>query len=121
MIIYLLFPLIVLILDYEVYKNYRAKGGTLVNFWLSAIGIGMLAMGLPFLVAPSITMHSAQQITSSSGNVIIPAYNTTSNLSNTTLSYSLLLGELLIFIQLAYTLLMFVYVFSARKRRKYAE
>lgn len=110
-----------LVIDYAVYRNYQAKGGMLMNFWLSAIGIGILAMGLLFLVAPSIIIHSPQQISTPSGNVIIPTYNTTSNMSNATLSYAFLLGELLIFIQLGYTLLMFVYVFSARKKRRYEE
>ncbi len=119
MLIYLLFPLMALIIDYEVYRHFKAKGGTMIGFWLAVAGIGVLALGLPFLVATPTIIHAGQQISTNAGNIIIPSYNETNSLNNSTNSYALLLGELLIFIQLGYALLMLLHIFVQRKRKQY--
>jgi len=114
-----LFPIIVALLDYMTWRSYKAQGGALVNFWLTIIGVGILVLGLPFLVANPILMHAQQVIQTASGNTIIQSYNTTISMGKATMSYALMLGELLVFPQFAYSLLMLLYVFSARKRKRY--
>ena len=119
MLLYLLFPIIVLGIDYAVYKSYQGNGGTLTNVWLAAVGIGILAIGLVFLVAPSISTYAPQTIQTQSGNIVIQSYNVTNTQSKATLSYALLLGELIIFIQLAYMLLMLLAVFATWRKGRY--
>lgn len=117
MLIYLLFLAIAVILDYMA----NTARGTFVAFWLAVIAIGVLVIGLNFLVAHTYTAYPQQIITSSAGNTIIPALNITSTQTNATQSFAFLLGELLVFIQFAYMFLMLSYVFSERKRKKYEE
>jgi hypothetical protein len=114
--IYLLFPAIALVLDYYSYK----MRGTLISFFLVVIALGVLAMGLPFLVYSNIQTTAQQVITTSSGNIIIPQYNMTFTQSQGTASLGFLFGEILIFPQFAYVFLILLQVFTEYKRRKYA-
>lgn len=117
--IYIIFPAMVLVIDYITYQRNRAGRGSLMNFWITAAAIGLLIMGLPFLVQNNVIQYPAQNITSSSGNTLIAAYNVTVSPNNNTTSYMLLLGELLVFIQLAYALLQLVYIFKERRKSRY--
>lgn len=121
LLIYLLFPAIVVAIDYLAYKSTQANGGTLQNFWLGAIGIGILILGLPFLTTPVIIHHPQQTITTSSGNTIIPAYNSSYTQSKSTQNYSLVLGEIIVFVQFAYSLLMLLYAFTIKRRKRYED
>lgn len=114
MAIYLLFLAVALTLDYYAFKMH-----TLISFLLAVVAIGILVMGLPFLVSANISHTSPLTISSNQGNIIIPSYNVTYTESKSTLSLSLLFGELLIFPQFAYTFLVFLWMFTEYKRRKY--
>lgn len=115
MAIYLLFPLIAVILDYYAYKI----RGSLLSFILAVIAIGILAMGLPFLVSANIHTTSQQIITTQNGNITISPYNISYTQSKSTLSLGLFFGEILIFPQFAYLFLALLWVFTEYKRRKY--
>jgi hypothetical protein len=116
MAIYLLFPAVSVILDYYAYK----MRGTIISFILAVASIGILAMGLPFLVAPTIHTTPQQIISAPSGNIIIQPYNVTYTQSQSTLSLGLFFGEIIIFPQFAYLFLSLSWVFTEYKRRRYA-
>jgi len=118
MAIYLLFPAIVVVLDYLLWQKHKRQGAGLIDVALAAVGIGILVLGLPFLLQSNAIMIANQTIQTSSGNVLIPQYNVTIQPSNTTISFGFTLAELLVFIQFAFTLYIFVFVvIDARKKR----
>jgi len=118
MAIYLLFPAIVVVLDYLLWQKHKHQGAGLMDVAKAAVGIGLLILGLPFLLQSNAIMIANQTIQTSSGNILIPQYNVTIQPSNTTISFGFTLAELLVFIQLAFTLYIFVFVvIDARKKR----
>ena len=116
-IIYLLFPALTLVVDYYALR----KKGTAVSFFLAVIGMGLLYMGLPYITASNITTYAPQNIGTPQGNIIIPAFNQTqTNPSNIT-SLTLVFGEILIFPQLGFMLLMLTYMFTEGTKRRYKQ
>jgi len=121
MAIYLLFPVIVVVLDYLLWQKHKQQGAGLIDVALAAAGIGILVLGLPFLLQNNAIMIANQTIQTSSGNILIPQYNVTIQPSNTTISFGFTLAELLVFIQLAFTLYIFVFVVIDARRKKWSE
>jgi len=121
MAIYLLFPAIVVVLDYLLWQKHKRQGAGLIDVALAAAGIGILVLGLPFLLQSNAIMIANQTIQTSSGNILIPQYNVTIQPSNTTISFGFTLAELLVFIQLAFTLYIFVFVVIDARRKKWSE
>ena len=118
MAIYLLFPFIVLVLDYVLWQKHKQQGSGLIDMVLASAGIGILILGLPFILQNNAIMVANQIIQTSSGNIVIPQYNVTIQPNNTTTSYSFTLAELLIFIQFAFALYIFLLaVIDYRKKR----
>ena len=121
MTIYLLFPAIVVVLDYLLWQKHKHQGAGLIDVALAAVGIGILVLGLPFLLQSNAIMIANQTIQTSSGNILIPQYNVTIQPSNTTISFGFTLAELLVFIQLAFTLYIFVFVVIDARRKRWQE
>jgi len=121
MAIYLLFPTIVVVLDYLLWQKHKQQGAWLIDVALAAAGIGILILGLPFLLQSNAIMIANQTIQTSTGNILIPQYNVTIQPSNTTISFGFTLAELLVFIQLAFTLYIFVFVVIDARRKKWSE
>ena len=121
MAIYLLFPAIVVVLDYLLWQKHKQRGAGLIDVALAAAGIGILVLGLPFLLQSNTIMIANQTIQTSSGNILIPQYNVTIQPSNTTISFGFTLAELLVFIQLAFTLYIFVFVVIDARRKRWSE
>jgi len=118
MAIYLLFPAIVVVLDYLLWRIHKQRGLGLVHVALAAAGVGILVLGLPFLLQSNATMVANQTIQTSTGNILIPQYNVTIQPNNTTTSFGFTLAELLVFIQLGFTLYtLLLVVVDARKKR----
>ncbi len=118
MAIYLLFPAIVVVLDYLLWQKHKHQGAGLIDVALAAAGMGILVLGLPFLLQSNAIMIANQTIQTSSGNILIPQYNVTIQPNNTTISFGFTLAELLVFFQLAFALYIFVLVaVDARKKR----
>ncbi|MEM3415620.1 MAG: hypothetical protein QW575_08630 [Thermoproteota archaeon] len=113
--LYIIFPIIVVVLDYFAYK---AKG-SLVAFIIAIIGVPLLAMGLPLLVAPHVLTSAPVYISTPNGNIIISSYNQTLAPSNATQSLLLLFAELPIFVQFGYAMIILVQWFAAWRIRKY--
>jgi len=121
MAIYLLFPAIVVVLDYLLWQKHKQQGAGLIDVALAAAGIGILVLGLPFLLQRNAIMIANQIIQTSTGNILIPQYNVTIQPSNTTISFGFTLAELLVFIQLAFTLYMLVLVAVDASRKRWQE
>jgi len=121
MAIYLLFPAIVVVLDYLLWQKHKRQGAGLIDVALAAAGIGILILGLPFLLQSNAIMIANQTIQTSTGNILIPQYNVTIQPSNTTISFGFTLAELLVFIQLAFTLYIFVFVVIDARRKRWQE
>ena len=118
MAIYLLFPFIVLVLDYLIWQKAKLDGIGLIHTALALTGVGILILGLPFILQTNAVMVANQTIQTSTGNILIPQYNITIQTSNTTTSFGFTLAELLVFIQLAFALYTFLLVaVEARKKR----
>jgi len=118
MAIYLLFPAIVVVLDYLLWQLHKQGRLGLVHVALAAAGVGILILGLPFLLQSNAVMVANQTIQTSTGNILIPQYNVTIQPNNTTTSFGFTLAELLVFIQLAFTLYtLLLVVIDARKKR----
>ena len=118
MAIYLLFPAIVVVLDYLLWRIHKQRGLGLVHVAFAAAGVGILILGLPFILQNNAIMIANQTIQTSTGNILIPQYNVTIQPNNTTVSFSFTLAELLVFIQLAFTLYtLLLVVIDARKKR----
>jgi hypothetical protein len=115
MLLYWIFPIIALALDYAAIK----LKGTMVSVVLGLVAIGFLAIGLLFLVTPDKVVVAPVNITSSSGNILIPQYNLTYTATKTTESFAFLLGELMVFIQFAYGLLMLAFWIVYAREKKY--
>ena len=121
MAIYLLFPAIVVVLDYLLWQKHKHQGAGLIDVALAAAGIGILVLGLPFLLQSNAIMIANQTIQTSTGNILIPQYNVTIQPSNTTISFGFTLAELLVFIQFAFTLYIFVFVVIDARRKRWSE
>ena len=119
MAIYLLFPTIVVVLDYLIWQLYKQQGVVgLIHVALASAGVGILVLGLPFLLQNNAIMIANQTIQTSSGNILIPQYNVTIQPNNTTTSFGFTLAELLVFIQLGFAFYTFLLVaIGARKKR----
>jgi len=118
MAIYLLFPFIVLVLDYLIWQKAKLDGIGLIHTALALTGVGILILGLPFILQTNAVMVANQTIQTSTGNILIPQYNITIQTSNTTTSFGFTLAELLVFIQLAFALYTFLLAaIGARKKR----
>ena len=114
MILYWIFPIIAIALDYAAIK----LKGTMVSVVLGLVAIGIFAIGLLFLVTPDIMMVAPVNITASTGNILIPQYNITYTATKPTESFAFLLGELAFFIQFAYSLLILAFwIVYAREKR----
>ena len=57
MAIYLLFPAIVVLLDYLLWQKHKQQGAGLIDVALAAAGIGILVLGLPFLLQNLSLIH----------------------------------------------------------------
>jgi len=121
MAIYLLFPAIVVALDYALWQLHKQGKLGLVHAALAAAGVGILILGLPFLLQNNATMVASQTIQTSSGNIIIPQYNMTTQPNNTTVSFGFTLAELLVFIQLGFTLYTLLLVAVEGRRKRWQE
>jgi len=121
MAIYLLFPAIVVVLDYLLWWKHKQQGAGLIDVALAAAGIGILILGLPFLLQSNAIMIANQTIQTSTGNILIPQYNVTIQPSNITISFGFTLAELLVFIQLAFTLYIFIFVVIDARRKRWQE
>ncbi|MFP3279172.1 MAG: hypothetical protein RXP92_02600 [Candidatus Micrarchaeota archaeon] len=121
MAIYLLFPAIVVVLDYLLWQKHKQQGAGLIDVAKAAVGVGLLILGLPFLLQSNAIMIANQTIQTSTGNILIPQYNVTIQPNNTTISFGFTLAELLVFIQLAFTLYMFVLVGVDASRKRWQE
>jgi len=121
MAIYLLFPAIVVALDYALWQLHKQGRLGLVHVTLAAAGIGILILGLPFILQNNATMVASQTIQTSSGNIIIPQYNMTTQPNNTTVSFGFTLAELLVFIQLGFTLYTLLLVAVEGRRKRWQE
>ncbi len=106
MAIYLLFPTIVVVLDYLLWQKHKHQGAGLIDVALAAAGMGILVLGLPFLLQSNAIMIANQTIQTSSGNILIPQYNVTIQPNNTTISFGFTLAELLVFFS------SFVFIYS---------
>ena len=62
MVIYLLFPAIVVVLDYLLWQKHKQQGAGLIDVALAAAGIGILVLGLPFLLQSNAIMIANQTI-----------------------------------------------------------
>ena len=114
MLLFWIFPIIALALDYAAIK----LKGTMVSVVLGLVAIGILAIGLLFLVTPDKLMVAQVNITASSGNILIPQYNLTYTATKPTESFAFLLGELTVLVQFAYGLLMLAFwIVYAREKR----
>lgn len=115
LLIYLIFPAMAVILDYFAL---RAKG-TVVSFILAVVAIGLLVIGLPFITAQNTTSYATQNVLTAQGSVSISAFNQTQTNPNSIQSLSMTMGEITIFPQFGYMLLMFTFMFTDRKNRRY--
>jgi len=121
MAIYLLFPAIVVVLDYLLWQLYKQGRLGLVHVAFAAAGVGILILGLPFLLQNNAIMIANQTIQTSTGNILIPQYNVTIQTSNTTTSFGFTLAELLVFIQLAFALYTLLLVAVEARRKRWQE
>jgi len=122
MAIYLLFPAIVVVLDYLIWQLYKQQGVVgLIHVALAFGGAGILVLGLPFLLQNNVIMIANQTIQTSSGNILIPQYNVTIQPNNTITSFGFTLGGLLIFIQLGFALYTFLLAVISVRRKRWQE
>ena len=121
MAIYLLFPTIVVVLDYLLWQKHKQQGAGLMDVAKAAVGMGLLILGLPFLLQNNAIMIANQTIQTSTGNIIIPQYNVTIQPNKTTISFGFTLAELLVFIQLAFTLYVLALVAVDARRKRWQE
>jgi len=118
MAIYLLFPFIVLVLDYLLWLEHKEHGQGLIDVALAFAGVGLLVVGLPFLLQNNVIMIANQTIQTSSGNISIPQYNITTQPSSATVSFGFTLAELLVFVQFAFALYtLLLAIIDVRKKR----
>jgi hypothetical protein len=115
MIIYLLFPILALLLDYFSFKS----RGTLISFILSITSLGLLILGLPFLLTPDTYLVPSTTVLTPYGKIVISNFTIISQMEKNTLSYAFLLSEIPIFIQFAYSFLCLLWWFMLRRRKKY--
>ena len=122
MAIYLLFPAIVVVLDYLIWQLYKQQGVVgLIDVALAFAGVGILVLGLPFLLQSNAIMIANQTIQTSSGNILIPQYNITIQPNNATTSFGFTLAELLVFIQLGFALYTFLLAVMGVRRKRWQE
>jgi large-conductance mechanosensitive channel len=121
MAIYLLFPAIVVVLDYLIWQKSKLSGIGLVHVALALAGVGILILGLPFLLQNNVIMIANQTIQTSTGNILIPQYNITIRPNNATISFGFTLAELLVFIQLGFALYTFLLVAVETRRKRWQE
>lgn len=115
LLIYWIFPLLTLALDYFAYKT----KGTYIAVIFAVAGVGLLILGLPFINTPNTITNPSMTIITPNGNIIIPQVNETISNPNSIQSLSLTYGQIMIFPQFAYFMLIIAFWFTDNKNRRY--
>ena len=116
LLIYLIFPLMAVILDYFALQI----KGTMLSFVLAVVAIGLLIIGLPLILASNTTTYASQNVITAQGTITIQSFNQTQTNPASIQSLTFMMAEITIFPQLAYLLLMLAFMFTERKRRRYS-
>lgn len=113
-----LFIIIAIILDVIAFKS----KGNFASLVIIVLAFGCSVIALPFIGYNNPTVTSQVNITTPSGNILIPSYNQTYSPSPTTLGFSLQLGYGIVLIEFVLAVLTVGYLFfesGKKKKEKY--